>query len=156
MLLVEMSSCTRKMYGGAGSNARVAFRKRMAEQKAFNAKYQAAKNKAAANAQASKSIVSTVSNMFSAAPAVEKAVNNTVIAAENAQAAVTKVRQNNSPAAAAVAVNNTQIAVSNATAAVNKSRNLLNLANRANSLAKNLRSMTGGRRRGRRTRRRRN
>jgi hypothetical protein len=139
------------MYGGGGSNARLAFRKRMAEQAAFNARYQAAKN-----TKASKSIVAQVGNLFTAAPEVEKAVNKTVIAAEKAQKAATQMEQSiPTPAAASALVSETSAAVVQANNAVNKSKKLLNLAKNVNAIANRLRSMTstsGGKRRTRRRR----
>lgn len=158
MLFVEMSSCTRKMYGGV-SRFQQAQNRRKANMNTRNRILKAAKNKAAANAQASKSIVSKVTNLFSTAPAVETAVNKTMIAAENAQEAAIQMEQSiPTPAAASALVGETQTAVAQATVAANKSKNLLNLAKNVNAIANRLRSMTstsGGRRR-RRTHRRRN
>lgn len=128
------------MYGGVGSNARVAFRKRMAANAAFNAKklenntlkqMYSMGNNAAANAKAASNV--------KAANKMATAVGSLFSAAENTQTAVKQIAQNGPSNMSSVPTN--------------KAKNLLNLANRANALARNLRSMTGGKRR---TRRRRN
>ena len=115
------------MYGGGGSNARLAFRKRMAEQAAFNARYQAAKNtKAAAN--------------------VKAAANALAIANANAKKAANLATVSSLKSAVAAAARN----------ASTKSRNISNtisakfnaLANQANSINQ----ATGGKRRTRRRR----